>query len=229
MAKVKFGQGVADIRGRLGGSVFSRNSSGAYIREKVSPVNPQSEKQLARRSMLSLISKAWAAVDANIRQGWADLARAYPRTDVFGNPVPLTGIAQFQSTNLVKMSIGQQIQVDVPADLVVSEVLLDTVTIDAATRKLQITLEGADPRPAAHVLYARMTRSHSAGKAFVANLFRFVDHATPPAAPTDLIEMDISDDFGPVGSSLTFSALVHYVNSANGALSRGVLRTFTIA
>ena len=41
MAKIKMTAIVADMRNKLNGSVFSRNRGGAYIRTKVTPINPQ--------------------------------------------------------------------------------------------------------------------------------------------------------------------------------------------
>ena len=43
MAKILTTAIVADIRNKLNGSVFSKNRYGAYVRTKVTPVNPQTD------------------------------------------------------------------------------------------------------------------------------------------------------------------------------------------
>ena len=54
--KIKFGAIVVDGRNKIGGHVMSKNRAGAYMRTKVSPVNPRSLDQMSVRSRLSAIS-----------------------------------------------------------------------------------------------------------------------------------------------------------------------------
>lgn len=228
MAKIKFGQGVADIRGHVGGSVFSRNSSGAYLREKVSPINPRTDKQLAVRAALSDLSKAWAALGESQREAWAALARAFPRTDVFGNPVPLTGLAQYQSSNLVLSQIEATLIDDAPSDLIVEEIGITSVDISAATRTLSIVVDAPSP-PSGYAVYARCTREHSPGKSFVGNLLRFAGYVDPVVGSPDPNEIILDADFGAVLVGRTFTVHVMYVNKSNGALSTGVLRRVVVS
>ena len=59
MAKIKLSAIVSEMRGKLNGSVFSKNRGGAYIRTKVTPVNPQSLAQGLVRATLTNLSQAW--------------------------------------------------------------------------------------------------------------------------------------------------------------------------
>ena len=61
MAKILMTAIVADIRNKLNGSVFSKNRYGAYVRTKVTPVNPQSTAQQNTRNNLSLSHKLGVA------------------------------------------------------------------------------------------------------------------------------------------------------------------------
>jgi hypothetical protein len=55
MAKIKFGMMMTDARGKLGGHVFSKNRSGAYVRTKVTPVNGQTTAQTGVRAIFGAI------------------------------------------------------------------------------------------------------------------------------------------------------------------------------
>lgn len=225
MAKVKFGQGVADMRGKVGGSVFSRNTAGAYIREKVSPVNPRTPKQLAIRSHLNTNAKNWAGLSLAVREAWANLARAYPRTDVFGNPVPLTGIALYQSSSLSLQQVESDPLLLSPDNFDVEELLVGDVLISVGGDAAQIVLLN-DPPITTQYIYVRMTRGLSAGRKFVTNELRFLgwDTLATWVSSPQTFTIPIPDDFGQLSLGLTYTLHVMALNPVNGALSTGVLR-----
>ena len=70
IARILFGNIVSEARGKLGGVVFSRNTSGAYARQKVSPVQPRTPAQLNQRSRLTAVSKVWETLTQNQREAW---------------------------------------------------------------------------------------------------------------------------------------------------------------
>lgn len=219
MAKVKFGSGVADIRGHVGGTVFSRNTSGAYIREKVTPVNPNTAAQQAVRSTLSDLSKAWATLTDIQRAGWKSLALAFPRTDIFGNPVPLTGIAQYQSTNGALANASFPRLNDPPVDLSIEDLATLSATLTAATRTLDLTFT-PDPLAATIALYTFATPPHSPGRSFVGNLLRFVD-ASGVAAPSPR-GIVLPSSFGVISVGSTITVSTSLIDSVKGAVSNGI-------
>ncbi len=92
MAKVLYsGAAAVDIRGKINGSVFSKNRSGAIIRVKVTPSNPQTTFQLAARSLLTSLSQAWRALNPGRIAAWNAAAAQFARTNVFGNSIAPTG------------------------------------------------------------------------------------------------------------------------------------------
>ena len=58
--KLKFGAIVTDGRGKIGGHVASKNRSGAYLRTKVTPSNPNTVAQVQVRSILASLSQSWS-------------------------------------------------------------------------------------------------------------------------------------------------------------------------
>ena len=68
--KILWGALVVDGRRKIGGQVASKNRGGAYMRNKVTPVNPQTAAQTAIRNRLAGLSQAWRALTAAQRAAW---------------------------------------------------------------------------------------------------------------------------------------------------------------
>lgn len=100
MAKILYGPMIAEARGKLGGSVFSRNSYGGYIRAKTSPVQPRTPEQMSIRAAFTAISQAWRnTLSTTQRAAWDDYAKQTPMSDRFGNKILLTGATMFLRYN----------------------------------------------------------------------------------------------------------------------------------
>lgn len=92
MAKVKFSALVSEMRNKLNGSVFSKNRAGNYLRNKVTPVNPQTSFQTAVRSALTAASQAWRALTEAQRTAWNNAVSNFTGTDIFGDVKTPSGI-----------------------------------------------------------------------------------------------------------------------------------------
>ncbi len=98
---------LADLRGSIAGNTWSRNRFGAYVRSKVSPVNPNSTRQNQVRTRFSNISTRWSdTLTSAQRTGWKNYADGTPLTDQFGNPKILTGNQMYVRTNTVALNSG---------------------------------------------------------------------------------------------------------------------------
>src|SRR5438093_1232926 len=63
--------------GQLGGAiVFSSWKGRPVVRQLVTPSNPQSAKQVARRAMMAFLTKNWAALAGANKASWNTLAKA---------------------------------------------------------------------------------------------------------------------------------------------------------
>lgn len=99
MAKVRFGTGVAEIRGSVGGSVYSRTHSSAIIRNRIVPVNPNTQPQDDVRSLFSTIAQLYTDLTLAQKLAWEDFAQLVNVTNVFGESYTPTGRQMFQSCN----------------------------------------------------------------------------------------------------------------------------------
>lgn len=108
MSKIKWGAIVVDGRGKLGGHVFTKTKSGATMRTKVTPVNPQSSAQASARSRLGGNSQAWSALSEDQRETWQVRAKETAKTNIFGDQYFPSGKNLFTSLNNNLLLIGQQ-------------------------------------------------------------------------------------------------------------------------
>jgi hypothetical protein len=122
MARVLYGNMVADARGHVGGVVYSRNTGGAYVRQKVSPVQPRTPAQLNQRSKLAEISKLWDKLTNGQRLAWKDASVGFRRRDVFGLAKQRTAQQMFMYCNLGLVSSGYPTILNPPSNLFVDAI-----------------------------------------------------------------------------------------------------------
>jgi hypothetical protein len=96
MAIIKCGALVADIRGKVGTNVFSRNQGGAIVRDLGSWVQPDNEAQQACRDTIEALSKAWSStLTESERQSWRSYAATNPRPNRWGTAGMTNGYCAF--------------------------------------------------------------------------------------------------------------------------------------
>ncbi len=117
MAKIKLGMIVVEMRGKLGGHVFAKNRGGAYVRTKITPVNPQTAFQAAVRAIFSAISQAWSGLTQDQRNSWNTKVSLYATTDVFGDSKNPSGKELHQRLNENLLNSGQTIIANAPSPL----------------------------------------------------------------------------------------------------------------
>jgi len=85
MALIKLGPVVADARGSVGGTVFSRNAAGAYMKQRTVPTYPGSAAQVARAALMTTIVDDWkTSMSDAARDDWNDLANQTTLTNKLG-------------------------------------------------------------------------------------------------------------------------------------------------
>lgn len=105
--KVKYSALVSDMRNKLNGSVASKNRYGSYLRNKVTPVNPQSIYQQQMRQLLGNVSSAFRGLTSAQIASWNAQNVQFPFTDIFGDIRHLSGQALFVKLNVNLEKIGQ--------------------------------------------------------------------------------------------------------------------------
>ena len=185
MAKIKLSALVSEMRGKLNGSVFSKNRGGAYLRTKVTPVNPQSISQGNVRATLTALSQAWRALTEAERLAWAGAVSSFTGTDIFGDIKTPSGINLYIKLNLNLANIGEAPINTPPLAGSVGYFSALSLAADASASTIAATFTDVDVT-AGMTVVVEATANISAGKSFVKSEFRkigtFVGGSASPQA-----------------------------------------------
>lgn len=175
MAKVKFTAVVADMRNKLNGSVFARNRGGAYVRTKVTPLNPQSVRQVAARNLLTSLAQGFRSLSQTQITAWNEAVTQWQTTDIFGDLVSPTGLALYVRLNS-NISNGGGTLITTPPAPVGADSLVE-LSLDAAVTGDQFDIN-FDPAtvPAQHSLYIESTAMLSPGINNANSRFRYISY-----------------------------------------------------
>ena len=197
--KIKLGSNIADARGKLNGHVFSKNRSGNYVRNKVTPVNPQSTGQMQVRNRLSGISSAWAALTAAQRAAWNGAVGAFAKTNIFGDLINPTGFQLHQTINNNLLICGEAVVTTPPAIAGVDAMI--AISLAAAAGAGTISLTYAPAIAANHKCKIYATAPQSAGVSFVKSEYRLIKVAAAADVSPLSIKTEYDLKFGSVGSA----------------------------
>lgn len=188
MAKLKFTAIVSDMRNKLNGSVFSKNRYGSYVRNKVTPVNPQTSYQQAQRQQLGTLSSGWRGLTQAQRDGWIAAAPNFPVTDIFGDPKVLSGNALYVQLNKNLLNAGQSQIDDAPTAASIPTFSVDAVNADSSAETLTIDVSDTSaPTGTSVMVYA--TPNVGAGISYVKNKLRFIGTATVTSGSADIYDL----------------------------------------
>jgi len=192
MALFKPGPAIADIRGKVGGTVFSRNRYGNYMRNLTVPVNPNSQRQQAVRNIMAFLVNAWAQVlTANQRAQWAVYAANVNFTNKLGETITLTGFNHFIRSNVAAQNCGLAYMDDGPTVLILPPTDADfDISISEASQQVSVIFDDTQPwcsEDSAHMsIHQGVPKNSACG--YYGNHFRYLGKfdgscASPIASP----------------------------------------------
>lgn len=174
--KIKYSALVSDARGKLNGSVASKNRYGSYLRNKITPVNPQTTAQMEARQRFGSLSSAWAGLTQAQRNSWLNGTKDFPFTDIFGDIKHLSGNSLFVKLNSNLEKVDKPIITFAPSVQSISTLpafsVLATVAAGALSA-VKLDFESLElSADESLVVYA--TPVQGAGKSFVKSEYRFL-------------------------------------------------------
>ncbi len=173
MAKVKFSALISEMRGKLNGSVFSKNRSGNILRNKVTPINPSTSDQARARTLFTNFSQKWQTLDPAAQKAWHSSSQDYKRNNIFGDAFTPTGSNLYCELNANMALIGGTELTHPPLHLPIAGITSFTTAIDSSAGTFTIDF---DPTPTAsdvvHLVFA--TRCYSPGRTYVKNEYRII-------------------------------------------------------
>lgn len=196
--KMKWGALVVAGSGKIGGHVASTNKSGAVLRTKVTPSNPQTSYQANVRSRLTWISQAWADLTESQRYQWNAAAINFAGTNVFGDKVTPSGFNLYQKLNNNLLTIGQAVITVPPSPEAVESLTSLSLTAVNSTGAITATFAPVIGTGASYKVFA--TGSENAGKSFVKNKFRLIGILTSSDTSPKTLTSMYNAKFGAVGA-----------------------------
>lgn len=163
--QIKFGAGIVDARGSIAGMTFSRNSSGAYARARVKPVNTNSSSQVAVRASLSFLCARWSqTLTAAQRLAWNVYASNVAVLNKLGESIKLSGFNHYIRSNVeYKRIFGATIDAGPIIFELPGQDPTFAVSASEATQFLTIThdamMDWADENGAAMFMYQGMPQN----------------------------------------------------------------------
>lgn len=124
MAKILFGNGVANMSGKQAGTVYSKNANGAYTRNNRKGVNPNTIRQQVVRASFRAASRYYGSLIQVSQDSFKDMAINYPFVDRMGNTVTYTGSQLAAKLANICRSVGvDPIQQSCPAPIILDSVV----------------------------------------------------------------------------------------------------------
>jgi len=217
--KIKWsGIGITEGRGKISGSVASKNRSGAYARVKVTPVNPNTIAQQQARLVLAQFSQAWRALAAASIEAWNAAVSEFSTTDIFGDLRQPTGKNLFTRLNANLNSVGIVPIIAPPAVAGVTPAIVTGVSVAVGAATYDIAFTG-DTVGMSYQIWA--TPSLSAGVSFVKSQYRQIGSVAGGGGSPYSFAADYVAKFGaPAVGQKVFAKMVA-VNETTGEKSTG--------
>jgi len=104
---LKFGGGITEMRGSIAGNVYSRNRSGAYMRARTKPVNPNTTRQQAIRAAIAFVCARWSETLTKAhRDAWGVYGANVPMKNRLGETIYLSGFNHYIRSNAGRVQLG---------------------------------------------------------------------------------------------------------------------------
>jgi len=145
MALVKYGAGILQMSGSIGGTTFFRNSSGNCARARTTPVNPASAIQEKIRSCIAYLTDRWLeTVTIAQRAAWGDYGSAVTRKNRLGDDTKNSGFNHYIRSNAARLYADQAVVDAAPTTMSVPA-MDPTISFvaDEAGQELTITFDDA--------------------------------------------------------------------------------------
>lgn len=130
MAIATFGPIISAARGKIGGTVFSANKSGPYVKAWSRGSNPASPDQTAHRAVITEFSQAWSDLTDTQKNNWATYSAlpAQLLTSPLGEDYAISGFNWYVALNQNLRSSSEGAISDAPVLGTPDTPIIETVT-----------------------------------------------------------------------------------------------------
>jgi len=224
--KVKYSGIMSDARGKLNGSVASKNRYGQYLRNKITPTNPQTSSQVAQRAKLATFASKWRSLTPAQRLAWNNAVGNYTGTNIFGDVTTPSGNVLYNRLNMTLATVNEDSINLPPLPLGASTPEELDASVNVSTGLAEITIL-PNSVPTDHKLVIESTAPLSAGIFNANNQFRIVSvDPSLTAGVADIFDA-IEEKFGTPTAGLKMFFKVSFYRTDTGEKSQS-LKTSTI-
>lgn len=195
MALMSPGPMIGVASGRVGGTIFSHNRGGQYVRNGTIPVTVTSDPAQNAKAILAEASAEWRGLTDAQRNAWTNWAQTHQIFNRIGSLITLSGQQAYVQLNARLKHAGASVISEPPiaASPVGPGALTGTYDIGMGNFQIAWT---RTPLGASESLYTNVAVVDSAGINFVRNLLKLVDiSAVAATSPLDL-QTEIEARFG---------------------------------
>lgn len=173
MAVIKFGGGIADARGSLGGTVFSRTRAGAIMRNRTKPVDPTTPAQSTRRNQFANIVSGFRNLSVAEIESWTTFSQSLSRNNALGDSYIPQPSQIYQESNMNLALVGAAAVTTAPINKPDPPTIGETVVGGTNTAGLltMLALNPSDPVNADYII-VEATLPMSASRQNVKKYFR---------------------------------------------------------
>ena len=218
---------VASISGSVGGTTFSHNRGGRYMRNRSIPVASTTTYAMNVKALMAARSQAWQSLTTAQRAAWLAFAQQTPVLNALGNAFTRSGHQAYVAINF-RLALNSFALITAPPIVAAQPALLtytQTYDIGAGVESATYT---ATPLGATSYLWIRAALVDSAGKTYIKNLLKFIGLSAAAQASPFSIESLVNTRLGTQTVGQTLHTEISVFDSATGLLSparpaRGVI------
>lgn len=216
--KIKYSALVSDMRGKLNGSVASRNRGGSYLRNKTTPVNPQTTFQQQLRSVFGALSSMWRSIGRANQESFIRIAEQHPYNDIFGDRRTLSGHQMFIKLNQNLHMAGTTAIEEAVSPQPFPE-FTDDIALAVSATTQSFLVGGLEPAGASigYLVYA--TPPVGKGIRFVKNKYRFLGFTLGTVEEEDDFTQDYIERFGAIASNSRYFVKIVAIDATSGFTS----------
>lgn len=172
------------------------NKFGSYLRNRVTPTNPNTSFQTAVRGDFATYAGEYRNLTASQQEAWIQLGKNIERQDSLGQTYSLTGLQAYMLININRGTVGSAGATDAPALQLPDAAPTFSAVVDASPENFTFTF-GTIPTGEFMLVYA--TRPVSAGRAFASTSeFKLISVFDDTASSPEILVPAYTDRFGTI-------------------------------
>jgi len=221
------GPTVGAVSGSIGGTTYSHNRGGAYMRVRRIPTKSFTAYAMFVKATMASVSRLWAGLDANEQQAWRVWAQNNPITNRLGNQVTLAGHMAFMQLNnrLVQAGNGYiELPPVVPAPVPLTSF---SAVADVSDNTCVLTF-AASPIGANNKLWLEAAVVDGPGISYVENLFKLIDISAANQATGLDVKTELQARFGNMIADQVIHWRAAILDTATGLLSGPITAQTTV-